>query len=164
MIYFFCDISCFSSYVTEAFFRQVAEAARNPASTLHGYLESKASEPGHGPVIKLLLKDNAPVKMKHIDMLMANSSIRSEIHQEMGITDSELTYPRPVIDREKHLYIYGFLSFAAHYPSRYCNTLWLRENEHPDFKKYASFLAARVFISVDTFSENEAAAGQELMP
>jgi hypothetical protein len=151
------DMSVTSSYITEKFFNQVAEAARKIGSNLRVFLQSKASEQGIGPVIKLLLKDDAPVRMTQIDMLMVSPIIRSKVYEEMGIADSELPYP--VTSNDKASYIYGFLSCGVHSPQ--CNILWLRENEDPEFKKFATCLAARVSISVETFDEEEAAAGHE---
>jgi hypothetical protein len=151
------DMSFTSSYITEKFFNQITEAARKIGSNLRIFLQSKASEQGIGPVIKLLLKDDAPVRMTQIDMIMVSPIIRSKVYEEMDIADSELPYPVTSIDKTS--YIYGFLSRGVHSPQ--CNILWLRENEDPDFKNFATFLAARVSISVETFYEEEDAAGHE---
>jgi hypothetical protein len=96
--------------------------------------------------------------MTQMDLLLANPSIRSEVYKQLGIAESELPYPVEAGDKKS--YIYGFLSLAVHYPD--CCTLWLRENEDPQFKKYATFLADRALLKTDTFNEEDAATGLEL--
>ena len=108
-------------------------------------------------MVRGLLKEDAPVKMSQIDHLLANPSIRTEIYKELGIAESELPYPVTLVDKKE--FVYGFVSLSVHNPD--CSTLWLRENEDPEFKKYATFLATRARLTADTFNEEEAAVGQE---
>jgi hypothetical protein len=108
-------------------------------------------------MVKGLLNETTPVKMSQIDQILANPSIRSEIYKELGIAESDLPYPVTLVDKKE--FIYGFLSLSVHNPD--CSTLWLRENEDPEFKKYATFLATRARLSTDTFNVEEAAVGQE---
>jgi len=108
-------------------------------------------------MVKGLLNEIAPVKMSQIDQLLANPSIRSEIYKELGIAESDLPYPVTLVDKKE--FIYGFVSLSVHNPD--CSTLWLRENEDPDFKKYATFLAHRAHLTTDTFNVEEAAVGHE---
>ena len=145
--------------LAEKFFYEVVEAVRDDSSSLCIWI---ISSPSIDKTAKSICKElQAPalrIKMTQIDYLLSIPDFRKEAYNSLKIIETDLPYP---VSEDKSHYLYGFLSETIHCPDS--RVLWLRENENPDFKKYASYLATRYSVKVDSFDAEHVALGMELV-
>uniref|UniRef100_A0A7S0MF27 Uncharacterized protein n=1 Tax=Cryptomonas curvata TaxID=233186 RepID=A0A7S0MF27_9CRYP len=145
-------------YVTESFYIEISNRARDTSSPLHTFLkENKTSDGTISHICKMVADPKSPLKLNQMDVLLCNKTIRAEIYAAMLIKESDLPYPTRHPDKSN--YIYGYLSNAVHFPD--FHTLWLRDDEDEDIRQYASFLADRYAMSVDSFDREAAATGYD---
>jgi hypothetical protein len=149
-------ILSFDRFVTESLYFEISNRARDRSSHLHTFLKDyKTSDGTISYICKMVADAKSLLKLNQMDVLLCNKEIRAKIYVELNIEESELPYPTRHPDKSN--YIYGYLSNAIHSPD--FRTLWLRDDEDEDIKKYASFLANRYAMTVGSFDREAAASG-----
>ena len=145
--------------LAKKFFYEVVEAVRDKSSILYSWIKSSTSMNNNAKSIcKELQEPVLRIKMTQIDYLLTIPDFREAAYNSLKIIETDLPYP---VSEDKSHYLYGFLSETIHCPDS--RVLWLRKNENPDFKKYASCLASRYSVKVDSFDAEHVALGMELV-
>jgi hypothetical protein len=147
-------------FLTEKLFNEVIAAAREPLSALYKevteWISSKNTKISN--ICKSLLCTEAAIKMTSIHVLLTIKEFQTAAYESLGIDEADLPYP---VSLDKSNYLYGCLSETVHSPD--CLILWLQKNEGLDFRKYATFLASRYSVLVDSLDEKQVALGRDTL-